>query len=100
MPQTLSRNRTEFADETKTFVAAGETAHIQFANAYIFLTVVAYVLRAMSVSSLSSTSSALFGATAAGQTNWLQDTMNNIKASETQGGLLGMLSNAGFARQQ
>jgi hypothetical protein len=48
----------------------------------------------MSVSSLSTTSSAVFGATSAGQTNWLQDTMNNIKNSETQGGLLGMLSNA------
>jgi hypothetical protein len=48
----------------------------------------------MSVSSLSATSSALFGATSAGQSNWLQDTMNNIKNSETQGGLLGMLSSA------
>jgi hypothetical protein len=48
----------------------------------------------MSVSSLSATSSALFGATSAGQSNWLQDTMNNIKNSETQGGLLGMLSGA------
>jgi hypothetical protein len=48
----------------------------------------------MSVSSLSATSSAVFGATSSGQTNWLQDTMNNIKNSETQGGLLGMLSNA------
>jgi hypothetical protein len=36
----------------------------------------------------------VFGATSAGQSNWLQDTMNNIKNSETQGGLLGMLSNA------
>jgi hypothetical protein len=48
----------------------------------------------MSVSSLSATSSALFGATSAGQSNWLQDTMTNIKNSETQGGLLGMLSGA------
>src|SRR5882757_3659076 len=48
----------------------------------------------MTVSSLSATSSALFGATSAGQSNWLQDTMTNIKNSETQGGLLGMLSNA------
>lgn len=48
----------------------------------------------MSVSSLSSTSSAVFGATTAGQSNWLQDTMNNIKNSENQGGLLGMLSTA------
>jgi hypothetical protein len=48
----------------------------------------------MSVSSLSATSSALFGATGAGATDWVADTMANIKASEQQGGLLGMLSNA------
>jgi hypothetical protein len=48
----------------------------------------------MSVSSLSSTSSAVFGATQAGQTDWLNDAMASIKASESQGGLLGMLSNA------
>jgi hypothetical protein len=48
----------------------------------------------MSVSSLSATSSALFAASSAGQTNWLQDAMTSIKASESQGGLLGMLSNA------
>lgn len=48
----------------------------------------------MSVSSLSSTSSALFGAANAGQTDWLADAMASIKASESQGGLLGMLSNA------
>jgi hypothetical protein len=48
----------------------------------------------MSVSSLSATSSALLGATAAGATDWVADTMTRIKASEQQGGLLGMLSNA------
>ena len=48
----------------------------------------------MSVSSLSSTSSALFGATQAGATAWVADTMAKIKASEQQGGLLGMLSDA------
>ena len=48
----------------------------------------------MSVSSLSATSSALLGATAAGATDWVADTMAKIKASEQQGGLLGMLSNA------
>jgi hypothetical protein len=48
----------------------------------------------MSVSSLSATSSALLGATAAGATDWVADTMANIKASEQQGGLLGMLSAA------
>lgn len=48
----------------------------------------------MTVSSLGATSSAVRGATSAGQSNWLQDTMTNIKASETQGGLLGMLSAA------
>jgi hypothetical protein len=48
----------------------------------------------MSVSSLSATSSAVLGATSAGQTDWLADTVANIKKSETQGGLLGMLSAA------
>jgi hypothetical protein len=48
----------------------------------------------MSVTSLSSVSSALFGAGSAGQTNWLQDTITNIQNSENQGGLLGMLSSA------
>jgi hypothetical protein len=48
----------------------------------------------MSVSNLSATSSALRGATAAGATDWLADTVANIKKSESQGGLLGMLSNA------
>ena len=48
----------------------------------------------MSVSNLSATSSALRGATAAGATDWLATTMTNIKNSEQQGGLLGMLSNA------
>jgi hypothetical protein len=48
----------------------------------------------MSVSSLSATSSALLGATSAGSTDWVADTMANIKASEQQGGLLGMLSDA------
>lgn len=48
----------------------------------------------MSVSSLSATSSALIGATGAGATDWVADTMANIKASEQQGGLLGMLSSA------
>lgn len=46
----------------------------------------------MTVSSLSATSSALLGATAAGSTDWVADTMAKIKASEDQGGLLGMLS--------
>lgn len=46
----------------------------------------------MSVSSLSTTSSAVRGATGAGATDWLADTTARIKASETQGGLLGMLS--------
>lgn len=36
----------------------------------------------------------MFGATAAGATDWVADTMAKIKASESQGGLLGMLSNA------
>jgi hypothetical protein len=48
----------------------------------------------MSVSSLSATSSARTGATSAGATDWVADTMANIKASEQQGGLLGMLSDA------
>jgi hypothetical protein len=48
----------------------------------------------MSVSSLSTTSSAVRGATAAGATDWLADTTARIKASENQGGLLGMLSAA------
>lgn len=48
----------------------------------------------MSVSNLSATSSALRGATAAGATDWLATTLTNIKNSEQQGGLLGMLSNA------
>jgi len=48
----------------------------------------------MSVTSLSATSSALFGSTAAGQTNWLQDTITNIQNESSQGGLLGMLSAA------
>jgi hypothetical protein len=48
----------------------------------------------MSVSSLSTTSSALFGATSAGKSNWLQDTITNIQNSQSQGGLLGMLSMA------
>src|SRR5258708_23361219 len=48
----------------------------------------------MSVSSLSTTSSAVRGATGAGSTDWLADTVANIKKSETQGGLLGMLSAA------
>jgi hypothetical protein len=48
----------------------------------------------MTVSSLSATSSALLGATGAGATDWVADTMANIKASEQQGGLLGMLSDA------
>lgn len=48
----------------------------------------------MSVSSLSTTSGALFGATSAGQSNWLQDTITNIQNSQNQGGLLGMLSAA------
>jgi hypothetical protein len=48
----------------------------------------------MSVSSLSTTSNAVRGATSAGATNWLADTVANIKKSETQGGLLGMLSAA------
>ena len=34
------------------------------------------------------------GATAAGAIDWLADTVANIKKSQTQGGLLGMLSNA------
>jgi hypothetical protein len=48
----------------------------------------------MSVSSLSATSSARTGATSAGATDWVADTMANIKASQQQGGLLGMLSDA------
>lgn len=48
----------------------------------------------MSVSHLSAISSALRGATTAGSTDWLADTAARIKASEEQGGLLGMLSNA------
>lgn len=48
----------------------------------------------MSVSNLSATSSALRGATVAGATDWVATTMANIKNSEQQGGLLGMLSNA------
>ncbi len=48
----------------------------------------------MSVSSLSTTSSAVRGATSAGATDWLADTVANIKASQNQGGLLGMLSAA------
>jgi Flp pilus assembly CpaF family ATPase len=48
----------------------------------------------MSVSSLSTTSSAVRGATGAGATNWLADTVANIKKSQNQGGLLGMLSAA------
>lgn len=48
----------------------------------------------MSVSSLSAISSAKLGATGAGSTDWLADTAARIKASEQQGGLLGMLSNA------
>lgn len=48
----------------------------------------------MSVSNLSATSSALRGATSAGATDWLADTVAKIKKSESQGGLLGMLSNA------
>lgn len=48
----------------------------------------------MSVSSLSITSSALRGATSAGATDWLADTVANIKKSQNQGGLLGMLSAA------
>jgi hypothetical protein len=55
---------------------------------------VPYVYGVMSVSSLSTTSSALRGATGAGATDWLADTTARIKASENQGGLLGMLSTA------
>jgi hypothetical protein len=46
----------------------------------------------MSVSNLSATSSAVRGATQAGATDWLADTVSNIKRSNEQGGLLGMLS--------
>lgn len=48
----------------------------------------------MTVSNLSATSNAVRGATSAGATNWLADTVSNIKKSEQQGGLLGMLSAA------